>query len=146
MTTAAEHRRATRGVTQYLKVFSSIVSTFFDLEVDLLIVLDEHGDILRVNPAFIKTLRRREAEVLHQGIARYVAEEDLAKFLHAFEEEDQHTPFRLLRGKQGFIQVVLVKGFFTTLPHEGQRGFLILRPVDVEPGTRVTIHNPQWSG
>lgn len=41
---------------------------FFDLETDLLVTLDEGGNILRVNPAFEKVLGYREAEVIDKSL------------------------------------------------------------------------------
>ena len=47
---------AKHGVTEFLHIFEDVATTFFDLETDLLIVLDTQGGIERVNPAWESVL------------------------------------------------------------------------------------------
>ena len=47
---------AKHGVTEFLRAFEDVGATFFQIETDLLICLDEKGNISRVNPAFEKAL------------------------------------------------------------------------------------------
>lgn len=111
------------GVTEFLQSFESIGSTFFDLEVDLLVVLDEKGNIERVNDAFERALDRQESEVLGQGIIHLVRMDDWAAFLNAFTAV-QPAPFRLLRKDSGDVGVRLIACRFIK-----RRGFLVLRKV-----------------
>ena len=57
-----------RGVTEFLEVFDSDKSIFFDIETDLLITLDDGGNIVRVNPAFERMLGYRECEVIDKSL------------------------------------------------------------------------------
>lgn len=116
------------GVTEFLSVFSDVGTTFFNLETDLLIVLDETGNISRVNAAFETTLGRSEADVLGQGIIRLVAMDDWDKFMHAFDVLQRSTKFRLLHSEQGLVTVSLIAYRFKRTD-AGQRGFLVMRPV-----------------
>jgi PAS domain-containing protein len=117
------HVSKRRGVTDYLDVFQSIGTMFFDLETDLLIVLDEQGNIDRVNPMFERLLGRMEIEVLGMAIIRLVHVDDLAKFLKSFTQL-QPEPIRLLRHPDGEIAVRFIACRF-----KAQRGFIILRRV-----------------
>lgn len=115
------------GVTEFLSVFSDVGATFFNLESDLLIVLDEDGNISRVNPAFETTLGWAESNVLGQGIIRLVWMEDWAKFMHAFDVQQRNTVFHLLHSEQGVVSVNLIAYRFKRTD-AGQRGYLVLRP------------------
>ncbi len=115
------------GVTEFLRIFENVVTTFFDIERDLLVVLDEVGNIARVNPAFEKCLERTEAQVLHYELIRLVHEDDLAAFIRSFDATTKPPRVRLLKREQGEIVVRLV-AFKFTRTDEGLRGFLVLRP------------------
>lgn len=117
------------GVTEFLNVFQDIGATFFEISPDLHIVLDESGNILRVNPAFEKNLNRSEIDVLGRGIIRYIHQDDLAKFMHSFDyaDDSEKSPlFRLAKFEHGFITVRRVASKFRSTS-DGQRGYLILR-------------------
>ncbi len=115
------------GVTEFLTVFSDIGTMFFDLERDLLVVLDEVGNISRVNPAFERLLERPEASVLGQELIRYVALDDLAKFIRSFDTTQTATTVRLLKRGQGEVAVTLIAYKFRRTDG-GLRGYLVLRP------------------
>lgn len=68
-----------RGVTDFLSVFQSDGSIFFDVETDLLIKLDGGGNIMRVNPAFEKTLGYSEFDVIGKNLIEIAAMRDLSK-------------------------------------------------------------------
>ena len=110
-----------RGLTTFLHAFEDVGTTFFDIECDLLIVLDEHGNIERVNPAFERLLGRKESEVLGQGMMHLVRIDDWATFLRSFTSPDP-PPVRLLKREQGEIVVRMIAFRF-----KGQRGFLAFR-------------------
>jgi PAS domain S-box-containing protein len=114
---------ARRGVTEFLRAFEDVGQTFFDIESDLLIVLDEHGNIERVNPAFERLLDRKEADVLGLGMIRLICIDDWATFLRSFTSPNQPA-VRMLRREQGEIVVKMIAVRF-----KGQRGFLAFRPV-----------------
>lgn len=115
------------GVTEFLKAFEDVGTTFYDIEHDLLIVLDEQGNISRVNPAFERELGRSEANVLHFEMIRLVHEDDLAAFIRSFDKSLEHQPVRLLKRESGEIRARLVDFKFRRTD-EGLRGYLILRP------------------
>lgn len=119
---------AKHGVTEFLSIFQDVTTTFFDLERDLLVVLDEVGNIYRVNPAFEKQLGRTEAQSLHYEMIRLVHEDDLAAFIRSFDATTKPQPIRLLKREHGEIVVKLIAFKFTRV-EEGLRGFLVLRPV-----------------
>ncbi len=56
------------GVTEFLEVFESDRSVFYDIETDLLVTLNEGGDIIGVNPAFERVLGYREADVIDKSL------------------------------------------------------------------------------
>jgi len=114
-----------RGVTAFLRAFEDVGRTFFDIESDLFIVLDEHGNIERVNPAFERALDRKEAEVLGLGMIRLICIDDWAMFLRSFTSPNP-PPVRLLRKESGEIAVRMIAFRF-----KGQRGFLAFRQVRV---------------
>jgi len=116
------------GVTDFLTAFQDVTTTFFSVETDLLVVLDEQGDIERVNPAFEKILNRPEREVIGRPIIVFVYAEDFAKFMRAFNSIKHAEPFRLLHRNYGVVAVRLVAYRFKKSV-EIQRGFLVLRPV-----------------
>lgn len=109
------------GVTEFLGVFQDVATTFFDLESDILIVLDTRGDIERVNPAWEHVTGYTESEVLRNAIIHYVDVDDYAVFIHAFT--DPHPkPFRMLHKGGGVVGVRLVACRF-----KQGRGFIVLR-------------------
>lgn len=117
---------AKHGVTEFLRAFEDVSQTFFDIESDLLIVLDERGNISRVNPAFERALNRKESEVLGQGMIRLIRIDDWATFLRSFTSPNQPV-VRLLRKDSGEVSVKMIAFRF-----KGQRGFLAFRPVRVK--------------
>lgn len=116
-----------RGVTDFLNIFKSVGATFFDIETDLLIVLDEVGNIKRVNPAFQRELGRPEHSILHCELIRLIHEDDLATFIRSFDTTLKPQPFRLLKREGGEVAVRLISFKFTNTD-EGH-GFLVLRKV-----------------
>jgi PAS domain-containing protein len=118
---------AKHGITDFLKAFEDFGTTFFDIEHDLLVVLDEVGNISRVNPAFEQALARTEASVLGQEMIRYVLLDDLAKFIRSFDTAMKPAPVRLLKREQGEVRVRLIAYKFRKTD-EGLRGYLVLRP------------------
>lgn len=112
-----------RGVTEFLRAFEDVGATFFDIEEDLLIVLDETGNVERVNPAFEKILNRRESEVLGLGLIRLICIDDWATFLRSFTSP--HPPaVRLLKKESGEVLVRMIAFRF-----KSQRAFLAFRRV-----------------
>jgi PAS domain-containing protein len=134
-----------RGVTEFLKAFEDVGTTFFDVEVDLLVVLDESGNISRVNPAFEQALNRLEPSVLRHGLISYIHPDDLAIFMHSFDPATSPIMFRLLRTGHGAVPVRLVAYKFKRTD-AGQRGYLILRRA-IEHETRADWERKaNWSG
>jgi PAS domain S-box-containing protein len=119
-----------RGVTDFLQVFEDVGATFFDIERDVLIVLDECGNISRVNPAFERYLGRQEINVIHHEIIRYIHPGDLAAFIRSFDTSVAPQPIRMVRWDDGELVVKLLAWKFKRTD-EGQRGFLVLRPVGI---------------
>ncbi len=68
---------AKHGVTEFLEVFESDKSIFFDLETDLLLTLDDGGNIIDVNPAFEKILGYTERDVIGQSLIILISMKDL---------------------------------------------------------------------
>lgn len=118
---------AKRGVTEFLKAFGDDHVVFFRAETDLLIALDEQGNIARVNPAFEKALEREESNVLHHEVIQFVHEDDLAKFIRSFDQSHAPDPIRLLKRNNGEIVARLI-AFRFRRTDDGLRGYLILRP------------------
>lgn len=96
---------AKHGVTQYLTALSDVGMVFFEITPDLLIYLDQNGEISRVNPAFIKKTGYSEIEVMGKGIAQLIDPYDLAEFIRTFR---QRPIVRLLHRETGTIRVKLV--------------------------------------
>src|SRR5512139_930436 len=97
---------------------------FFDLETDLLVTLDENGNISRVNLAFQQVLGYYEADVFGVGFIRLVDVDDWAKFIRAFNTPESQ-PFRLLHNVSGEISVRLIAARF-----RNGKGYLVLRKID----------------
>lgn len=89
----------------------------------MLIVLDDHGDIARVNPAFERVTGYAESDIIGHGIAQFVSIDDLAVFLRSFSEKHP-PPFRLLHLGGGVVGCRLVAARF-----RAGRGYLVLRTV-----------------
>ena len=106
-----------------MRVFEDVGATFFDIETDLLIVLDENGDIERVNPAFTRVLGYSESEVLRVQLLRLIPSNDWSAFLNAFTAP-QPKAFRVMCKEQGEVTVRLVAVRFRAM-----RGFIVLRRV-----------------
>lgn len=121
---------ARHGVTEFLQTFEDVGIQFFDIETDILIVLDEQGNIDRVNPAFERILNRTEPDVLGEPVIRLIFSGDWSKFLNAFSDMQRGNMFHLLHRDAGMIRVQLTAYKFK--PTEaGRRGYLVLRPVRV---------------
>lgn len=111
------------GVTEFLSVFQDVGSTFYDLETDLLIVLDTSGGIDRVNMAFERVLGYHEASIRGHALIEFVSVDDMAKFIRSFSEEFPQ-PFKMLHSWTGVVMMRLVKCRF-----RAGRGYVILREV-----------------
>lgn len=112
---------AKHGVTEFLQVYEGIAGTFFDIESDLLIVLDKQGGIERVNPSWERITGYTESDVLRNAIIHYVDVDDYARFIRGFTESHPE-PFRLLHKGGGLVRVRLIACRF----RQG-RGFIVLR-------------------
>ena len=112
---------AKRGLTGFLSVFEDIGRQFYDLETDLLVMLDEQGLIEDVNPAFEAELGRTKIEVLGTPLMRLIHIGDLAEFIREFYEPRSRL-FRMLKKDSGEIVVRLIACRF----RKGQ-GYIILR-------------------
>ena len=108
-----------------MRAFEDVGAQFFEIETDLLIVLDAHGNISRVNPAFEQALERKESEVLGLGMIRLIRVDDWATFLRSFTSPHP-PPVRLLKKDAGEIVVKMIAFRF-----KGQRGFIAFRPVKI---------------
>jgi PAS domain S-box-containing protein len=111
------------GVTEFLNVFQDLGIQFFDLETDLLVMLDDQGNIERVNPAWSRALGYAEADMLGRGLARFVLMDDLSKFLNAFTSVTPQ-PFRLLHCEHGEVRARLV-----AWRHQNRHSYIILRSI-----------------
>lgn len=101
-----------RGVTQYLDIFASVGATFYDIEPDALIVLDDHGVIERVNPGFTAMTGYAESEVVGSVVTRLI------------EFDDKDSPLRLMHKDSGEIQCRVVASRF-----RGGKVYLVLRSI-----------------
>jgi PAS domain S-box-containing protein len=115
---------AKRGVTEFLQVFQDVGATFFDLETDVLVVLDDRGNIERTNPAFARVLGYTEHDVFGCGLVQFVTVDDLAKFIKAFNWVPRPESFRMLHRGGGVINMKLVAARF-----RNRKGYLVLRQV-----------------
>lgn len=130
------------GVTTWLNSLDSDIRALVDIETDLCIVLDQYGSIIRVNPAFEQRLGYSESDVLRHDIIRYVAVEDLAKFLHSFDARppgELPPVIRLLKRDHGCIMARLVANRFRE-----SRGYLIFRPV-ADTVIASPVRGASWS-
>lgn len=114
---------ARRGVTEFLRAFEDIGTTFFDIETDLLLVLDEQGNIRRTNPAFTRVTGYTEAEALGKGLFRFVCVDDWAVFLRSFTSPSPAI-VRILHKESGMIRVQLIAYRF-----KSSQGYLAFRPM-----------------
>ena len=80
---------------------------FFEITPDLLVWLDEDGNIKRVNPAFVKSTDYAEMDLLGKGIAQLIEPYDLATFLKTFRLK-RRPIVRLLHRETGQVRVKLV--------------------------------------
>lgn len=115
-----------RGVTDFLRAFENTGAVFFDLEVDILIELDEQGNVSRVNDAFERELARTQASVVRCELIRLIHEDDLAAFIRSFDTTLEAQPIRLLRRESGTVTVKLIAYTFKRT-EMGLRGYLVLR-------------------
>lgn len=118
------------GVTEFLSAFEDVGIQFFDIETDILIVLDEAGNIDRVNPAFERILNRAEPDILGEPIIRLIFSGDWSRFLNAFSDLQRGNIFHLLHSDAGLIRVQL-NAYRFKRTDAGMRGYLVLRPVRV---------------
>ncbi len=116
-----------RGVTDFLRAFEDAGTIFFDAETDLLVVLDECGNVSRVNPAFEKVLGYEESQILHQEIIRFIYLDDLASFIRSFDTALKPAAVRMLKRERGEVRVKLIAYRFKRTD-AGLRGYLVLRP------------------
>lgn len=98
---------ARHGVTQFLELFNDVGRVFFDLESDLLIVVNEHGEIFDCNPATERELNRAKAEMLSVPFMRFFYDGELLDFVQEFYKPRGRC-FRMLRRESGEIQVRLI--------------------------------------
>ncbi len=120
-------QRGRHGVTEFLRAFEDVGATFFDLETDILITLDEKGNIKRVNPSFERLLNRRERDVIGLGMMHLIRVDDWATFLRNFTSVNP-PPIRLLKAEHGEIAVRLIAFRF-----KAQVGYLVLRKIAETP-------------
>ncbi len=116
-------QRSQPGVTEFLRAFEDVGQQFFDLERDFLIVLDEHGNIARVNPAFERQLGYAEQDVLGRGLMHIIRVDDWAMFLRTFTSANPPA-IRLLCKAHGEVGVRMIAFRF-----KAQRGYLVFRPI-----------------
>lgn len=100
-----------RGVTEYLDVFQNTGAVFFDIEPDLLIVVDGQGNIERVNPAFERATGYHEADIRNTPVIQ------LAR------PEAYHPKILCVLHKNGGI----VRCKLVAYRHRAQRVFLVMR-------------------
>jgi PAS domain S-box-containing protein len=86
-------------------------------------VLDEHGNLDRVNPAFERVLGYAESDVIGKGLMHIVRVDDWAAFLRTFTAVEP-APVRLVRKGSGEVGVRMIAFRF-----KNQRGYLVLRPI-----------------
>lgn len=117
-----------RSVTTWLDTFSQVMAVFFDLETDLLVVLDGQGHIERINPAAEKLLGYEPGKLHGAFLIELVSMGDLTTFIEDCRRDnigDTGMPFHLLRRGGGLCRVRLVKFWFEKT---SQQSYLILRP------------------
>jgi PAS domain S-box-containing protein len=112
------------GVTAFLDAFRDINLQLCDMETDLLIVLDEQGQITRTYPGFTKALGYSEAEVLGLGIVRLINGDDMMIFVKAATGFPYPRPFKMMHKGGSEVMVRLVAAQFVD-----QCGYLIMRRV-----------------
>ena len=115
-----------RGVTEFLRAFEDVGATFFAIETDLLIVLDDKGNVKRVNPAFTKATGYTEAEALGRGLIRFIYMDDWAMFLRSFTSVNPAS-VRVLHKDGHNIRVKLIAFRF-----KSAHGYLAFRPMKYE--------------
>jgi hypothetical protein len=133
------------GVTKFLDSLDSDLRRLFDLSPLLLVVLDNSGNVVRVNPAFERSLRRAEAEVLRRNILVYVYGKDIDVFLHAFVNPLPSAQFGLLCAEHGIFPVRLVAWDFIHEDNE-QRGYILMQPAIVHETIADWKRIGNWSG
>lgn len=111
------------GVTAYLRTFEDVTATFFEIESDFLIAIDQMGNLKRVNPSFRKLLGYEDRDVIGQGFMRLVNRDDWLVLLRTFASAEP-APFRLLKKFRGEVGVRIVNRRF-----KQHMTFLVLRPI-----------------
>ncbi len=119
---------AKHSVTAFLQAFKEEHLIFFDAETDFLITVDEVGRIIDVNPAFEEKLERTRAQILYHEVIQFVSEDDLARFIHAFDKSRSPEPFHFLKRNAGEVTVTMVNFVFLKNEKGKLFGYLILRP------------------
>jgi PAS domain-containing protein len=133
------------SLTGWLKLTKDDREMFFKLSPDLFVVLGDRGEVVRVNPAFERSLLRAEADVLHHNIIVYICPKDIDVFLHAFVNPLPSMVFGLLRAVHGSIPVRLVAYCFSR--EDGQsRGYLIMQSAIVHESKHDWEWLANWSG
>lgn len=115
--------RSRHGVTEFLSVFHDVGRVFFDLETDLLVVLNERGEIYDCNPAVERELNRPRSSVLGVPLARFIDDGDLLEFIQEFYKP-QNRLFRLLRRESDDIRVRLIAS-----RSQDEFGYIVLRRI-----------------
>ena len=119
-----------RGATAWLDAFDSALLRFFELEPDVLILLDENGFIRRVNAAVLQYLDYAPGALDGVPLITLLAQGDLTrlgKAAHLASLGLPTEPLHLLRRGGSTIAVRLIR--FQFLPQRRQT-FLIFRPVE----------------
>lgn len=110
------------GVTEFLQAFHDLGVAFCDMETDILILLDEQGNIERVYPGFTRALGYTESDVLGYGVLRLVDGRDTAAFVKSFNLLPRPAPFRMFHKDGSEVWVRLEAARFID-----KHGFLIIR-------------------
>lgn len=122
-----------RGVTDFLRILESDKSIFSDMETDLWVKLDTHGEICWVNRSFEKRLDRKLIEMIGRPLIVIVYADDIVKFIKAFYNPKKSEPFRLLHKGYGVVTVKLIDGQFIKMsegkPTKEKYGYIIMRPI-----------------
>ena len=119
---------AKHGVTEFLRAFKDEHLIFFDAETDFLITVDEIGRVVDVNPAVVEKLERSREQFLYHEIVQFISENDLARFIHAFDKLREREQIRFLKFGKGEIIVTMINFVFKQNEEGKLCGYLIFRP------------------
>ena len=122
------------GVTRYLTILDSDQAVLFDLDPDLLVVIDKAGNIVRVNRAFEDVVGYTRYQIcgIGVGLSRFIVMEDIIRFIRSFDHpgENQANMFRFSRHGGGETVCCLIKW-----QCRRGRSYLVFRP--------QRIHDPR---